>query len=178
MKILTFGLLTIALLILEFRNPVLAQAVKSRTLNFTSSPLSSSQNIRPHNTLISVPNLEEAAKWYQEKLGFNYVLYRELKPINARAITLELNGFVVQIFELSDSKRFYPVAQTLREHLVPHGFAQIGFQVSDIKVTFNELKARNVEIVTKPELNEHLKFWWFFIKDNNGNFIELVQPAN
>ena len=174
MNILTFGLLTIVLLGLDFRNSVLAQDVKPRSLNFTSNPLWSSQNIRPHNTLISVPNLEEAVKWYQEKLGFKYVLYRDLKPINARAVTLELNEFVVQLFELPDSKRFSPVAQNLREHLVPHGFAQMGFKVSDIKATFNELKARNVEIVTEPELNKQLKFWWFFIKDNNGNFIEFV----
>lgn len=126
MNILIFGLLTIALLGLDFRNSVLAQDLKPRGLNFTSNPLWSSQNIRPHNTLISVPNLEEAVKWYQEKLGFKYVLYRNLKPINARAVTLELNEFVVQLFELPDSKRFSPVAQNLRSSFSAARFCSNG----------------------------------------------------
>jgi methylmalonyl-CoA/ethylmalonyl-CoA epimerase len=172
---LTIGMLTITLFSLSPRDPVLAQDAKPRSPNLTSNPPGSLQGIRPHNTLISVPNLEESVAWYQEKLGARYVLYRDLKPVNAKAATLDLNGFIIQLFQLPDGKRVTPVAQNLREHLLPHGFAQIGFQVSDIRATFNELKAKDVEIVTEPEWNEQLKFWWFFIKDNNGNFIEFVQ---
>jgi extradiol dioxygenase family protein len=56
--------------------------------------------------------------------------------------------------------------------------AYIAFIVDDIDAVAAELKKRNVEFIWEPIVDDELELKLCFIKDNNGNLIELAQALN
>jgi len=63
-----------------------------------ANPNASVNSLMPNHVAISVPHLQEAVRWYQEKLGFRVTKITEIPEISAQRAWLELNGFVMEIF--------------------------------------------------------------------------------
>jgi methylmalonyl-CoA/ethylmalonyl-CoA epimerase len=132
-------------------------------------------SLSPHHVALSVPNLEETIQWYQDKLGFTMTLRRELPQFSTRQAFLELNGFQIEVFERENSTRTQPSPVNVPDDLLTQGYKHIAFTVDDIDAIATELKRRNVEVALEPVTDEELGLTICFIKDSNGNLIELVQ---
>lgn len=135
-------------------------------------------SLSPHHVALSVPNLEETIQWYQNKLGFTATLRRELPQFSTRQAFLELNGFRIEVFERKNSTRTQASPANVPDDLLTQGYKHIAFTVDDIDAIATELKQRNVEVALEPVVDKELKLKLCFIKDNNGNLIELVQELN
>lgn len=133
-------------------------------------------SLRPHHIALSVPNLEESVKWYEQKLSFKVLVRREIKPLSLRVVNLELNGFQIELFERAKSVRNAPPSGNVPDDLLNQGYRHVALVVDDIGAAMTELKKRDVEVMSDPDRSDELKLWWAFIKDNNGNLIEIVQP--
>lgn len=136
------------------------------------SPLSS---LTPHHVALSVPNFEETIQWYQDKLDFRVVQRLELPQIATKQAILKLNEFVVEVFARDNSTRLKPSAVTVADDLLIQGVKHIAFMVNDLEAVAAELAERGAKLVWGPEVNNELKLKLGFIKDNNGNLIELVE---
>ncbi|MBD2054503.1 VOC family protein [Oculatella sp. FACHB-28] len=151
-------------------------AVQAQTQ--TTNTATSLASLRPHHVALSVPNLEETIQWYQDKLGFTTTLRRELPQLSTHQVFLELNGFRIEMFERENSARTQPFPANVPDDLLAQGYKHIAFTVDDIDAIAIELKHHNVEVVLEPVIDEELGLTVCFIKDNNGNLIELVQELN
>jgi uncharacterized glyoxalase superfamily protein PhnB len=67
-------------------------------------------------------------------------------------------------------------AETVREHVAKGaGGGWLGFQTSDCRATYEELKAKGVELTQEP-----VERWYgtdIGLRDPFGNAIRIVQPA-
>lgn len=140
-----------------------------------ATPLSS---LKPHHVAISVPNFEETIRWYQEKLGFKVVIKREFPQISTQAANLELNGFQIEIFTRDKSVRPKPPAVAVPDDLLVQGVKHIALLVDDLDAVVAELRKRGVEVLDEPTPVEALGLRLCFIRDNNGNLIELGQELD
>ncbi len=142
----------------------------------TATPLDS---LRPHHVAISVPDFEETIRWYQDKLGFrNVVRRKEFPAISTQAANLELNGFQIEIFTRDKSTRSKPPAVAVPDDLLVQGVKHIAFLVDDLDAVVAELKRRGVQLVNEPARVDALGLKLCFIRDNNGNLIELGQELD
>lgn len=128
---------------------------------------------KPHHVAISVPNFEETIRWYQEKLGFKVVIVREFPDISTPAANLELNGFHLEIFARNKSTRPQPPAAAVSDDLLVQGVKHIALIVEDLDAVVAELRRRDVQLLDKPTSVIPLGLRLCFIRDNNGNLIEL-----
>ncbi|MBD2104969.1 VOC family protein [Leptolyngbya sp. FACHB-261] len=127
---------------------------------------------------LSVPNFEETLQWYQDKLGFKVTLRRDLTQLSTQQAFLELNGFRLEIFARQNSARAQPPPATVPDDLLVQGYKHIALAVDDLDAVPAELKRRGVRFLWEPTVDEALQLKLCFIKDNNGNLIELVQELN
>jgi methylmalonyl-CoA/ethylmalonyl-CoA epimerase len=146
--------------------------VYTRDHTTNATPFSS---LQPHHVAISVPNFEETIQWYEEKLGFNLVIRREFSAISTQAANLELNGFQIEIFARANSTRPQPTAVAVPDDLFVQGVKHIALLVDNLDAAVAELKRRNVQLLDEPTRVEALGLRLCFIRDNNGNLIELGQ---
>jgi methylmalonyl-CoA/ethylmalonyl-CoA epimerase len=133
---------------------------------------------RPHHVALSVPNFEETLQWYQDKLGFRVTLRRDLSQLSTQQAFLKLNGFRIEIFARQNSTRTQPPPANVPDDLLIQGYKHIAFIVDDLDAVAAELKKRNVEFIWEPMVDDELELKLCFIKDNNGNLIELAQALN
>lgn len=137
-----------------------------------------SSSLKPHHVALSVPNFEETLQWYQDKLSFKVTLKNELPQFSTQQAFLELNGFLLEIFTRKNSVRSQPPPANVPDDLLIQGYKHIAFVVKDLDATVAEFKRRKVEFMWEPRVDKNLKLKLCFIKDNNGNPIEIVQELN
>ena len=135
-------------------------------------------SFRPNHVAISVPNLEEAVRWYQEKLGFRVTKITEISEISAQRAWLDLNGFVMEIFTRPKSTRRSPPLRIIEDGMLSQGYFHIAFTVDNLDAVAAELHRRGVIFFFEPKTFNSDKRKVCFIKDNNDNPIELVQELN
>jgi methylmalonyl-CoA/ethylmalonyl-CoA epimerase len=139
------------------------------------APLSS---LKSHHVALSVPNFEETIQWYQEKLGFKVTLRRKLSQLSTQQAFLELNGFSIEIFARQNSVRTQLPPPTVPDDLLVQGYKHIALVVDDLDAAAAEFKRRKIEFLWEPRVDKDLRLKLCFIKDNNGNLIEIVQKLN
>ena len=155
----------------EVTDKVLPMPVQIQAAN-PNTPVSS---LRPNHVAISVPHLQEAVRWYQEKLSFKVTKITEIPEISAQRAWLELNGFVMEIFSRPKSAHYNPPLRMIEEGMLAQGYFHVAFTVGDIDAVAAELHRRGVKFFFEPKTFNSDKRKVCFIKDNNGNPIELVQ---
>jgi len=147
-------------------------------INVNQTPITLLDSLKPHHIALSVPNFEETIQWYQDTLGFRVTLKRDLPQLSTQQAFLELNGFRLEIFARQNSTRTQPPPATVPDDLLVQGYKHIALAVDDLDTVAAELKRRDVEFLWEPMVDEALQLKLCFIKDNNGNLIELVQELN
>jgi glyoxylase I family protein len=126
---------------------------------------------------VRVKDLDEAKKWYVEKLDFRVVhewRYADeqltyIAPPNDDTFLVELlgGGNPLPI----DAPKYSDLGDSLR-HAGYHHFC---INVSDIEKAVADLRARGVKIVTEPFKLEAISRKLAFFADPSGNLIELAQ---
>ena len=111
---------------------------------------------------VSVPNMEESIRWYQEKLGLSVSFETEGGGVQVRV--LDGGGLTVELIR-------DPVAQP--PGVTRHGFFKAGIAVKDFDRTIEELRARNVDIAFGPFPATSTQRANVIIRDNSGNLIQI-----
>ncbi|HAJ59327.1 MAG TPA: hypothetical protein DCP31_08705 [Cyanobacteria bacterium UBA8543] len=134
--------------------------------------------VQPYAVTISVPNLDEAANWYSERLGFREVQRKDYPELQTSLAFLELNGYRIELIE-NDNAQPNVARPAPPRHTAIYGMSQFSFLTRDLRAVRAELLQRNVPIISEFE-NSDLGVSTLFIRDLNGNliqFIQLIQPS-
>jgi catechol 2,3-dioxygenase-like lactoylglutathione lyase family enzyme len=137
-----------------------------------ADPLS---GFRPYLIGISVPDLQQAATWYEQKLGFKRG-GSEKTDTGTALIVEESPGIAVELLQFGGSfsiRRSNPDYDTASGKL--QGIVKIGFAVDNLEAAVADLKRKQVRVIREITELKSFNVKFFLIEDNNGNVIQLFQ---
>jgi len=120
------------------------------------------------HTCLNVSNMEKSIDFYSKSIGLTFVSRREIKENNAEiAFLKDETGNAIELTHWRDKK------------LLAEGdnFDHIAFQVDDIHSAVKELKSKGVTIAMEPYSISASTSKIAFIKDPDGNWLELIQKT-
>jgi len=118
------------------------------------------------HTCLNVANLDRSIEFYRNQIGLRFVRRREVKQNHAEIAFLEdEDGATLELTHWRDKKE-------LKEG---DNFDHIAFAADDVSATVEALKAHGVVIAMEPYSLEGSTSRIAFIKDPDGNWLELIQ---
>jgi lactoylglutathione lyase len=121
------------------------------------------------HTCLNVSHLDGSIEFYTKRMGLKFVSRREIKQNNAEiAFLRDESGAALELTHWRDKK-------TLAEG---DNFDHIAFEVEDVETTVKELKAEGVAIAMEPFSLQGSTSKIAFIRDPDGNWLELIQAEN
>jgi catechol 2,3-dioxygenase-like lactoylglutathione lyase family enzyme len=130
---------------------------------------------KPYLIGISVPDAQEAAAWYEQKLGFKRG-GSDKSSTGTVTIVEESPGIAVELLQFEGSfsiRRSNPDYDTASEKL--QGISKIGFAVDNLEVALADLKRKEVRVIREITELKSFDVKFFLIEDNNGNVIQIFQ---
>ena len=118
------------------------------------------------HTCLNVFNLDRSIDFYTKDIGLRFMSRREVKQNNAEIAFFEDEyGNAIELTHWRDKK-------TLAEG---DNFDHIAFAVGDMAEAMKQLKARGVAVAMEPFSLQGSSSKIAFIKDPDGNWLELVE---
>jgi lactoylglutathione lyase len=122
--------------------------------------------LRILHTCLNVSNMDRSIDFYTGKLGLKLTSRREVKQNNAEiAFLKDESGGAIELTHWRDKK-------SLAEG---DNFDHIAFAVDDVTAEIQSLKAVGVAIAMEPFSLQGSSSKIAFIKDPDGNWLELIQ---
>ncbi|MBN27820.1 MAG: bleomycin resistance protein [Alteromonadaceae bacterium] len=128
-----------------------------------------------HHGGVSVPNLDEAIRWYAEVLGFELERRFHINAANADVAMVKRGALRFEIFAvhgalpLPDDRRYPP------SDIKTHGNKHVAFRVNDLEEFLRAVQSRGADIafVVREKFGKGC-----FLRDCAGNLIEFVEENN
>jgi catechol 2,3-dioxygenase-like lactoylglutathione lyase family enzyme len=129
-----------------------------------------------HHVSLAVADLDAEQRWYQQVLGLDEVLERVVLPDPpVRTVVLRAgNGLQVELIERAG---FRP--QTFSDPLdaaQTQGYGHWAVEVEDLDAAFALLSAAPGQAVSPPAPAVQPGARFAYVKDPEGNLLELIQP--
>lgn len=133
--------------------------------------------LRPLHAGISVANIEESIKWYQDVLDFELLWVKDVPPLNCTLGFIKHGDFEIELFQHNETIALPSERREPNSDIQTQGTKHIAFETMDIESLFNKFKEKNVDIVFGPVLQPLDGKTMGFIRDNNGTLLEFIQPT-
>jgi catechol 2,3-dioxygenase-like lactoylglutathione lyase family enzyme len=132
---------------------------------------------RSHHIGLSVADLDAQQHWYQEAFGLREVVEEfELPQPHVRTVVLRApNGLRVELIEREGS-----TALTFRDPLeaaLTQGYGHWALEVEDLDQAFASLSAAGAQSVSPPAPAVQPGARFAYVRDPEGNLLELIQPG-
>lgn len=139
--------------------------------------MTSTINPRHHHVSISVADLDRQTIWYQQVLGFEKIIekYEVPEPPVRTAVLQTRTGTRVELIERTGSTRprvFTDPLDACREQ----GYGHWALDVDDLDAAYTVLTAAGAQSVWPPADAVQPGARFAYVKDPEGNLIELIQP--
>lgn len=127
---------------------------------------------------LSVPDADQAATWYSEKLGLKAIMKPPAQE-GSEVLILGGGGLIVELIERGDAMPLRQAAPTVTHDAMVHGVFKAGVIVKDWDALLAGLKARDIPIALGPFAASAEQRANLIIRDNNGNYIQFIsnRPA-
>jgi len=130
--------------------------------------------LRFGHVAITVSNLERTEMFYEHVFGFLRV--DKIRDKEFIISMMKKDGITLEFFSAPGSLDLSDYRKDLETDLKTCGVKHFAFSVDDIEKEYNRLKDKGVEFITGiKSLNANTRY--FFIKDPDGIFIEIVQDS-
>jgi lactoylglutathione lyase len=121
------------------------------------------------HTCLNVSNLDKSIEFYTQFMGLKFISRREVKQNNAEiAFLQDEDGAALELTHWRDKKSI----------VEGDNFDHMAFAVRDVSATVSELKMSGVTIAMEPFSLSGSSSKIAFIKDPDGNWLELIQQAS
>ena len=120
------------------------------------------------HTCLNVSDMDRSIDFYTNRIGLTFVNRREIKENNAEiAFLKDETGNAIELTHWRDKK------------ILAEGdnFDHIAFEVNEIQKTVDSLRNQGVTIAMEPYSLRGSTSKIAFIKDPDGNWLELIQKA-
>ncbi|HUD28218.1 MAG TPA: VOC family protein [Novosphingobium sp.] len=124
-----------------------------------------------HHAAMSVPDIDAAARWYEDVLGFREES-RFVIPGGTQAMFLERDGLRIELFQVLDPQPMPAARLDPREDLKTLGNKHAAFTVADYDTFRADLIARGIELVLEVGVTFGRGL---FIRDGVGNVLEFLE---
>jgi methylmalonyl-CoA/ethylmalonyl-CoA epimerase len=121
---------------------------------------------------LSTPNIERTVSWYREKLGYEVHTRRDFPEAGARVVVLEAGDLRLELLEAQDRPSVGPRAPEEGEG---RRLSQFAVLVDDLDAMIADLRRKDVRPVWSKRVDHELGLRCQFIKDCDGNLIQLVE---
>lgn len=128
--------------------------------------------IRALHTGISVLNMDDALRWYEENLDFDLIDDSYVPPLKARICFIQNGGYQIELFQYDDPKPLPEVRRTPNSDLQTVGTKHVAFEVDNMAEMKERLLENDVDIAHEVMMEGNNVM---FIRDNSGVLIELIQ---
>lgn len=134
-------------------------------------------SMRIDHIMLSVPNYEETVQWYQQKLDATLEKEWTVDQLpDLKLAYLNVYGFRIEIVGSTQSCSGMPNSSSFEEALRTTGIGHFCFRVNDVDAALTELNKRGVQTFVGATDYPNVGVRLCFVKDNNGNLIEFVEP--
>jgi lactoylglutathione lyase len=123
--------------------------------------------LRILHTCLNVSNLDLSIEFYSKQLGLKLQSRREIRQNNAEIAFLKDDGGALELTQWRDKK-------SITEG---DNFDHIAFAVNDIAAEVERLRQGGVAIAMEPFSLQGSTSKIAFIKDPDGNWLELIQAG-
>lgn len=127
---------------------------------------------RFHHGAVSVPDIEEAARWYGNMLGFERENGFTL-PDGTKALFLLRDAMRIELFEVPSPKPMPEERRHPREDLKTLGNKHFCFEVDDYDAVFEDLVAKGADVALTVGAAGGKR--GFFIRDCVGGVVEILE---
>ncbi|WP_328648873.1 VOC family protein [Amycolatopsis sp. NBC_00348] len=135
-------------------------------------------SIRFHHVSVSVADLDAQRRWYAGALGFTEVVEEfEVPEAGVRTAVLQTPGGVrIELIARAGSARAETFTDPM-DVLRAQGYGHWALEVDDLDDAFAGLTSAGAEPVWPPADAVRPGARFGYVKDPEGNLIELIQPA-
>lgn len=128
-----------------------------------------------HHVGLSVNDLDKLKKWYSDNFALTEEQKFEMEEPKIRTVMLVAkNAFRIELIELNGSKREREFSGPLDACSV-QGYGHLAIEVNDLEEAFNNLISGGAKLVSKPSPAVQKGAFFAYVKDPEGNLIELIQ---
>ena len=127
---------------------------------------------------LAVKNLDAEKEWYKKMFGMEEQQHFEISKMHVRTVLLRSpNGLGMELIEVKGAtrKRSYKNALDAASDL---GYGHWAIVVSDLNLAYKELISAGAQSVSAPAAAVNAGDSFAYVKDPEGNLIELMQIAN
>ncbi len=125
-------------------------------------------SLKPHHVAINVSDIDAAAKWYGDVLGFEVERRDFIPNFRGHNALLKLDDFRIELFQ-NEHTLPRPAEQVPPPGTEMLGFRQMAFTVGDRHKFTETMEKKGVDIRARRPDGSIL-----FIRDNSGNTLEFV----
>ena len=132
-----------------------------------------------HHFTISVANLDELAKWYEEKLGFH--LTKRFNVGDTEMAWLDTPNLSIHLVHVADSTRTAKPNETLPQYMQNQGYRNLVFGVSDLDRAYQRMTGDGIVFLgplpppAKPETG-NIRLAYF--RDPEGNVLGICEDLD
>lgn len=126
-----------------------------------------------HHVGVSVADMDGSIDWWQRMLGFSLQRRYRLESIPAEIAVLANGAVHVELLSVPNARPASIERHVPDDDLQTCGNKHIALSVENVRATVDLLRGRGVDIVWVKDLPNGRSA--SFIRDNEGNLIELVQ---
>ncbi|HTW03968.1 MAG TPA: VOC family protein [Streptosporangiaceae bacterium] len=133
--------------------------------------------VRFHHVSVSVADLDAQQAWYQQVLGFTEVIeqFSVPEPPVRTVVLRSASGVRIELIERAGSRRAEVYGDPL-DTLRGQGYGHWAVEVSDLDGAFAAVTENGGRAVWPPADAVQPGARFAYVKDPEGNLIELIQP--
>lgn len=140
------------------------------------TPATAAEEIKlsPFMIGLSVVDIDKVTGWYADTLGFKVTLDAPLGNAGGKLRWIEAGSQRIELLYIPNSAPG-PVRALPPAHGAVRGYTHLTMEVPDLDAAMTELAVRGVKPAVGPVSIAALKVKVLFIRDPEGNMVELLQ---
>tara|TARA_B110000902_G_scaffold237398_1_gene284402 strand:+ start:596 stop:1171 length:576 start_codon:yes stop_codon:yes gene_type:complete len=135
--------------------------------------------MRADHIMISTADYKGTIEWYNSILGFDVVREWDIEGYDDVDVGyIAANGFMIEVVGTATEFQSEKIAPDVFTAMSDRGYVHLAFSSADVDAVAAELISRGVELELPPTNFDAAGVRLLFIRDNNGNLIEIVTPLS